>query len=257
MASPFPGMDPYLEGPAFWADFHQEFISCLRHAIAEVLPPSYDARLDETVNLVDLSEDEIARIYPDVAITRKRQRSSAGASPGGTLVLEPITIPHVEYLDKVRQGRIEIRNRADRKLIAVLELPSPTNKIGEGFNEYRGKREKILRQKIHLIELDLLVGGKRPILSRPLPVGDYHVYISRSDKRPDCAVYTWTVRDPLPMIPIPPGKPDADLEIDLGKVFQTTYERGRYANALDYGKPPIAPLQKADARWAKALARKK
>ncbi len=26
MASPFPGMDPYLETPAFWNDFHASFL---------------------------------------------------------------------------------------------------------------------------------------------------------------------------------------------------------------------------------------
>ncbi|MBW3540169.1 MAG: DUF4058 family protein [Planctomycetes bacterium] len=27
MSSPFPGMDPYLEDPAFWPDFHSTFIN--------------------------------------------------------------------------------------------------------------------------------------------------------------------------------------------------------------------------------------
>ena len=69
MASPFPGMDPYLEGPAFWRDFHATFIPCLREAIADHLPDSYDARLDETVFLVDISAEEIDDVYPDVAVT--------------------------------------------------------------------------------------------------------------------------------------------------------------------------------------------
>ena len=52
MASPFPGMDPYLEGPAFWRDFHATFNGCWREAVAAALPDNYDARLDESVNLV-------------------------------------------------------------------------------------------------------------------------------------------------------------------------------------------------------------
>jgi hypothetical protein len=249
-------MDPDLETPAFWADFHHEFIGCWRDAIADQLPDAYDARLDETVNLVELSDNEIKKIYPDIAVTRVRRHASAKARLAGTLLLEPVTIANQGSLDFMPQGRIEIRNRMNRRLIAVLELLSPTNKIGGGFGEYGAKRMNILRQRVHLVELDLLVGGKRPPLSQPLPAGDYHAYISRADRRPDCEVYTWTVRDPLPTIPIPLKAPDADIGINLAQVFQTTYQRGRYARALAYNKPPIAPLKPRDAKWAKALAAK-
>jgi hypothetical protein len=30
MPSPFPGMDPYLEDPGGWCDFHGEFVYALR-----------------------------------------------------------------------------------------------------------------------------------------------------------------------------------------------------------------------------------
>src|ERR1700683_5376010 len=65
MKSPFPGMDPYLEDPAFWSDFHLTFIGCWREAIADVLPDPYEARLDETVHLVQMPEEVIKLIYPD------------------------------------------------------------------------------------------------------------------------------------------------------------------------------------------------
>jgi hypothetical protein len=35
MASPFPGMDPYLDNPAFWPDFRFEFIGALRNALRQ------------------------------------------------------------------------------------------------------------------------------------------------------------------------------------------------------------------------------
>lgn len=255
MASPFPGMDPYLEDPAFWRDFHQTFIGCWREAIAAELPETYDARLDETVNLVRM-EDAIKTVYPDVALSHKAGGAKIKSRGGGTLLLEPISIPH-EYLDEERQGRIEILHRPDRTLVAVLELLSPTNKNGDGFEEYRAKRRALLRQKIHLVELDLLLGGARPTLSAPLPAGDYFFYVSRVENRPDCEVTAWRLRDPLPTMPIPLKAPDQDVYVDLAAIFRTTYERGRYARSLAYGKKPVAPLSKADARWAAALAKKK
>lgn len=40
MASPFPGMDPYLEDPAFWPDFHHRFLENWCDALADLLPDS-------------------------------------------------------------------------------------------------------------------------------------------------------------------------------------------------------------------------
>ncbi len=34
MASPFPGMNPYLEQRSVWEDFHQSFITEIRESIA-------------------------------------------------------------------------------------------------------------------------------------------------------------------------------------------------------------------------------
>ena len=44
MKSPFPGMDPDLEDPAFWQDFHQSFNTYWRDAVAEALPDNYEVR---------------------------------------------------------------------------------------------------------------------------------------------------------------------------------------------------------------------
>jgi Protein of unknown function (DUF4058) len=257
MASPFPGMDPYLETPAFWRDFHTTFIVCWREAIGAALPDNYEARLDESVSLVEMSADTRKLIFPDVAVTRQPRRTKGGhGRESGTLLLEPVVIPH-EILDEIRQPRVEILHRPDRKLVAVLELLSPFNKSGEGYDQYRAKRNAILGQKVHLVELDLLLDGKRLPLSKPLPNGDYYALISRANDRPNCEVYHWALRDPLPIIPIPLRAPDADIPIDLGQVFRDTYERGRYARSLFYAQPPMAPLSRKDAQWAISVAAQK
>lgn len=256
MASPFPGMDPYLEDPAFWGDFHATFIGCWREAIGAALPDNYDARLDETINLVEMSPEDIKTIYPDIAVDRERRRSKRGSSKStGTLLLEPVRIPN-EFVEQVRRRWIEIRHRPENKLVAILEMLSPFNKRGEGFDEYRAKRKTILRQRVHLVELDLLIGGKRVQLVKPLPKADYYALISRADNRPNCEVYHWDLRDTLPTIPIPLRAPDPDILIDFAGVFRETYQRGRYARVLHYSKPPDAPLKRKDSQWASGLASK-
>jgi hypothetical protein len=91
----------------------------------------------------------------------------------------------------------------------------------------------------------------------PLPAGDYHVFLTRSETRAHCDVYSWTVRQPLPSIPIPLRAPDADIQIDLAKVFQVAYERGRYARSLPYGQSAKAPMRPEDVEWAARLSARK
>ena len=256
MLSPFPGMDPYLEDPAFWRDFHATFIGCWREIIADQLPEDYEARLDESVSLVQMAPEMIKLLYPDVAISHKPRGSRSKSKSGGTLLLEPVTIPH-DLFEEVRETRIEILHRPDRSLVTVLEMLSPANKAGEGIAKYRLKRTNVLVQQVNLVELDLLIGGQRPTLMKPLPDGDYFVYLTRAKTYETCEVYPWTIRQPLPAIPVPLKAPDADLQIDLAKVFQLTYKRGRYARSLFYGQTPKAPLSKRDAHWAKGLAMKR
>lgn len=174
MTSPFPGMNPYLEDPAFWPDFHHVFLDDWCEAVAELLPEPYEARLDGRINLVPMSPEVIKLIHPDTSVSQGKH----------------------EFLEEVRETRIEIVHRPERSLIAVLELLSPTNKTGDGFQEYRAKRKTLLLQKVHLVELDLLVGGQRLPLARPLPAADYYAFVSRSEQRPNCAVYAWSVRQP-------------------------------------------------------------
>ena len=256
MPSPFPGMDPYLEDPAFWADFHHRFVDCWCEAIADILPGSYEARLDETVNLLQLAPELIKVIFPDVAVSRGRRSSPTGHNGIATATLVPVTIPHAVF-QEVRQAHIKILHRPDRSLVAVLELLSPANKTGKGFADYCAKRTAILQQKVHLVELDLLIGGERLPLLRPLPPGDYYGLISRADRRPDCDVYHWTVRQALPTLPVPLRKPDKDVMVNLESVFGVAYERGPYRNSLPYGKKPSAPLAATDLTWAKNRSRVK
>jgi len=253
MKSPFPGMDPYLEDPAFWAGFHSRFINCWCDAIANQLPDAYEAHPDESVNLIQMSPEVIKLIFPDIAVTHARRHPRSPSRNGGTALLEPVTIGH-EFLEELREARIEVIHRPDRTLVAVLEMLSPFNKTGNGFDQYRAKRTVMLGQHVHLVELDLLIGGKRPTLREPLPAGDYFAYVSNADRRPDCDVYAWNVRAPLPLLPVPLKAPDADIRIDLGQVFAETYKRGRYGRSLFYGKRPAAPLARSDAAWAKKVS---
>ena len=48
MPSPFPGMDPYLEGP-FWSVFHHNFVDQLARQLSAVIRPKYLALTSERI----------------------------------------------------------------------------------------------------------------------------------------------------------------------------------------------------------------
>src|SRR5580765_4738940 len=45
MPTPFPGMDPYLEAPTLWAEFHHQLIRCLYQIMLPGLVDRYRARV--------------------------------------------------------------------------------------------------------------------------------------------------------------------------------------------------------------------
>jgi hypothetical protein len=263
MPSPFPGMDPYLVDPAFWQDFHRSFITHCRDYLLDRLPDTCEARVDERVRVVEMPSDQERQYLPGVAVlhdpTRARPAASVGpggpGGPGGGIAtLEPVTIPEA-ITAEVRDTWIEVFHRPERSLVTVIEVLSPTNKVGAGFGEYMARRRALREHHAHLVELDLLVGGQRVPLRQPLPGGAYFAFVGRDNRHPYVDVYHWSVRDRLPVVPVPLRAPDPDAPLDLAAVFATTYERGRYARSLRYGAPPPAPLSPDDAAWAGNLAK--
>ena len=64
MPSPFPGMDPYLESPTYWAGLHHRLITYCCTVLDTALPPNYVADLAERLYVVQPQR----RIYPDVFV---------------------------------------------------------------------------------------------------------------------------------------------------------------------------------------------
>jgi hypothetical protein len=264
MPSPFPGMNPYLEAPAVWEDFHGELTYACRRVLLDRLPPAYDASVSEQVRLVEVSRRThglpVAKsIRPDVAVVHKlaaRKTRSPTARPAGTAVLDPVTIAVPEEEEQEIIDRwIEIRYRPDGSLVTVIEVLSPSNKNPEGFDEYRAKRRALLRQRVNLVEIDLLIGGRRTEPPELLPQGDYYTTVSRRDRLGVRDVYAWSVRRTLPVVHVPLRAPEPDVDLDLASAFTIAFERGEYERRLRYGGRPPAPLRREDAEWAMEVVR--
>ncbi len=240
-----------MEAPAFWSDFHATFINYWREAVADALPNNYEVGLGDRVYLIEHEPDSRKLVFPDLAVTRVDGTDWVPSS-GAVATLEPVTIP-LTILEGPRETYIEIIHRPDRTLVTTLELLSPANKQQPGRTEYLAKRNALLYQQVHLVELDLLRGGHRLPLAKPLPPGDGYYLVSRAEQRPDCQVYAWPMAHPLPTLPVPLRVPDPDMRIDLRQVFNTAYDRGRFGRRINYRGPMPAHLLSEEKKWAERV----
>jgi hypothetical protein len=251
MGSPFPGVDPYLEGQGVWHDFHVGFNVTLREKLMRRLPHHYVARIEEHVYLDDEAGTAISRKVPDVEIEKIGSGPSHQPPPGtagGVTLLEPVIVPNV-FVDPIRVRYVEVRTRSSDEVVTIIETLSPTNKYGSGRAEYLGNRLSLMYEDVNLVELDLLLQGKRIEMGAPIPAADFYALISRGDRRPDCEVYGWGLTHPLPTIPIPLQPPDPDVMLDLQEVFSTTFERGPYDRLVRYAMPVGLRVTEDRKQW--------
>ncbi len=252
MASPFPGMDPYLEGP-LWMTVHTQLTAEIARQLAPRLRPRYLALTAERFVLEAPEGVAVASasLYPDVGVAPARPgpmpASPAPAPPPLQLAtVVPESIPHVT---------VEIRDAAHRQLVTAIEVLSPTNKRGEGRQEYLTKRRRILLSSAHLIEIDLLREGQRIPMRQPLPEAPYFALVGRAEFRPMLDVYPVQLTDALPTIRVPLLPGDNDVPLDLQLALSTIYDLLGYDLAVDYRQPPEPALSPADDAWADSLLR--
>jgi Protein of unknown function (DUF4058) len=258
MPSPFPGMDPWLENPARWPDFHLRLIATLGDMLMSKVRPRYVVRADERIYMSE-DEGEESAILPDLAVLERPGQPPRAPVPGQRMA--PVVVPTVMAIER-RERFLTIRVPGapeDEAVVTVIEILSPTNKRGEsaeGRKAYLAKRRSVLMSPAHLVEIDLLRAGQRVPMARPLPAASYYVIVSREERRPRCDVFPIGQRDRLPVVPFP-LKGDEFVELDLQELLSSVYERAGYDLDLDYGRDPIPPLDPEEAEWSRAVLRER
>jgi hypothetical protein len=168
-------------------------------------------------------------------------------------VLEAPAYGHIApEVDIERESFIEVRDRVGRELVAVIELLSPTNKRpGPDREQYLSKRRQLLAGPVHLVEIDLLRSYPRmPV--EGLPSCDYVALVSRAEERPRVGLWAVSLRERLPVIPIPLRSPDPDARLDLQEALHRIYDVAGYEDYI-YAGTPVPALGTEDAEWAKKL----
>ncbi len=248
MPSPFPGMDPYLEG-SLWTTIHSQFSAEIARQLAPKLRPRYLALTTErfVFSMPECVAVATSSIYPNVGVSETDFAMSGGSqaavatAPLRLATAMPEAVPHLT---------VEIRDTANRQLVTAIEVLSPTNKRGDGRDEYLNKRRRLLLSSAHLIEIDLLREGQRVPMRDPLPAAPYFVFVSRAEERPIIDIWPITLHQSLPIVPVPLLPGDADVPLDLQRALTNVYDLLGYDLAVDYSRAPEVPLGARDAAWA-------
>ncbi len=110
MPSPFPGMDPFLEG-YMWADVHQALAYQLRKQLTPLVRPDYAVRLALSVYNDRVPAHELGILYADVEVIRPQSPSTPRIREGtsvATISIAPLSIP-LTVATQVRQVSVEAR----------------------------------------------------------------------------------------------------------------------------------------------------
>ena len=252
----FPGMDPYLEDTAIWPDVHTSLSFAIRDQIQPLLGRQYSAVIipyvaTETLAIAPNRFIPAGGVFEREAPLPPLRGEATAIAPApltGTVTMELPT----------RYHRLEIRTVTDDLLVTTIEILSPVNKRPgiDAADAYERKRREIFRSDAHLLEIDLLRGGRRPELVQPLPNAPYFIFLSRAARRPTIEIWPVALAKPIPIVPIPLRYPDADIPLDLNVALALIYRSARYDYRIDYRQTPPPPeLPAEEAGWVDELLR--
>lgn len=255
MPSPFPGMDPYIEAPREWSDFHNSLAEVLRTELNGLLATNYYAVTTTyaTYDIIQVSQQDRRSISPDVSVW---QTPPPGASATGVAVIDPPTVrSSVPLQVEVRIANVEVHETGTDRLVTAIEILSPVNKRpGLQREKYLRKRRELFSADVHVIEIDLLRAGQRSPLEIAPPEAAYYVSLGRAGYRPTVDVWAIQLWERLPRIPVPLLYPDPDVVVDLGATVNDVYLRGAYSRRLDYTQAPPPPeLSAEEQQWLDEL----
>lgn len=222
MPSPFPGMDPYLEEAGIWPVFQHHLVLSLYQLLLPSLVDRYRARVG--------------------------QRHFTTEQALFTSVLR----------EEHHEDYIEIRQRGDGKLITLIDIVSPTNRISSGGREaYLGTRREARKAGSSLVEIDLVLQGEPTLeYSREnLPEWDYAVTVTRSSHPDRHEIYTTTMQKRLPRFRMPLAPDDRDTVVDLHTAFNRCYDQGGFSSRIEYSSDPSTTLDDEDQAWICDLLR--
>lgn len=255
MPCPFPGMDPYIERPAIFPDFHDSLITYIRAALQPLLRPKYVALAADRLFVVESDRP----IRPDVSVVRTGLPNRA---EGQAAVLEPDAPAVFElWCEEIREPLIHIvEPAAENRIVTAIEVLSPDNKqAGPGRNSYLRKREEYWSGGTNLVEIDLLREGDSTVRVSAEHLGGlqpWHYLVAITRRWPSRQeVYAVPLQRHLPRVSIPLAAEDKDVTLDLQAVFSRCWDESPYPELLRYDGPPPGRMTAEEAQWCEERLR--
>jgi hypothetical protein len=209
-------MDPYLEDEKRWPAFQLLAVHALYQMLLPGLMDRYRARVGER----DYNSEEALF----TSIIRQQHK----------------------------EAYVEVRQRSDGRLITLIEVVSPANKITkEGRRLYLERRDEVRKMNANIVEIDLVLQGQTLIdcAKDTTPTWDYAVVVTRWTHPDRYEIYSATLPKRLPRFRVPLASDDRDTVLDLQAAVGRAYDQGDFLKHLDYTRDPATRLTDDNRRW--------
>lgn len=260
LKNPYRGINPHLNSwlqtqgtktqPSLWGTFHSRHITYLCDDLNERLPPNYIAFSEhslqvQTVNMLGELLSERPKLDVTIFQTGRQPSINIENTAASVPVWQSSIVAMPEIENKLTAVVIrEVSGQEVGEAVTRIELISPSNKPGGAdYNAYLARRAESLQGGLPLVEIDYL--HESPSIELRLPLypnepNSYPYTIAVSDPRPatqGVKVYGCHVDEALPTIPIPLSG-DEQIIFDLDRVYQHTFQRGRWGQFPEVSQLP-------------------
>jgi hypothetical protein len=266
-----------------WEEFHSSHMTDLTRAMNADLPAlGYIARQERSLQIRHF--DETSSPVSDVLISDVQHTGKVAATrtfaapqtpvalnvPASTLLERDPAETKRPFAIKIYELQEEIGGGQREKPLAWIELLSPSNKAGAGYESYIAKREALLANWLVFVEIDYLHGVSTTLETIPdyRPPGrerqpredahPYHLWLIDPRLPPDDpqsgAIAAFAVDEPIPSLRIPLNRGE-QLTFDFNMVYHQTFRaQPAFGMAVNYAAAPEAVERDYNVRDQAAIA---
>jgi hypothetical protein len=130
-------MDPYLEQPGLWPEFHNRLLVAIADVLGPQLRPKYRVAIEKRVYQDAAADLQIGR--PDAAVFRAVPETTLLPQRPGQVLVEPVMV-ELPMPEEITERFLEIREVGTEAVVTTLELPFPQQQTS-------GQRAAAVRSK--------------------------------------------------------------------------------------------------------------
>lgn len=219
------GMHPRLEEPKYFPGFHAGLIIEVFYALGPAVPPAYEVTVEQSLSLTN-EYGERKDYVPDARIDLVEPARSATATATATDIA-----PEFLLESPNKPQRFIAIYDGEGILVTTIEILSPANKTGIGYDNLVRKQQTLWGQEVNLVEIDLLRKGRRRWQAERATAPDYLFTVQRAGST---SVEAWSASadQALPTLPVPLRYEDGNVALNLEEVVAAYLRRSGLGRRL-------------------------